>query len=323
MGGPAPAAPKAAAGPSSWASVAKSGDTGAFNRKQPARPQPYKSILPSAAAVATADATDADASVNASAAGLVNAAHAASDAPATMPSRILGGNANGHSAQASLRAALEDDGEGWINTSNFKSRSAENSFRSDGKSAKAAAAEEGAAAVVGCITTDFSMQNVLMQMGLHVVSVDGMVVRTVKQWVLRCMACYQVHYAMDRLFCEKCGANHLSRVSCSIDASTGQLRLHLKKGYTPSTRGKLYSLPKPGQQGRYEGELLLREDQLSTGIWKQKKMAVARAVKSAFGEDVTGDVGMSVNKMAKIRVGLGKQNPNAAKGRERRGKAKK
>jgi hypothetical protein len=62
-----------------------------------------------------------------------------------------------------------------------------------------------------CVTTDFSMQNVLMQMGLNVVSVDGMLVRAAKQWVLRCMACFKVHYEMDRLFCSKCGANHMSR----------------------------------------------------------------------------------------------------------------
>jgi len=43
-----------------------------------------------------------------------------------------------------------------------------------------------------CVTTDFSMQNVMMQMGLSVVSVDGMLIRAAKQWVLRCMACFKV-----------------------------------------------------------------------------------------------------------------------------------
>lgn len=42
-----------------------------------------------------------------------------------------------------------------------------------------------------CVTTDFSMQNVLMQMGLNVISVDGMLIRAAKQWVLRCMACFK------------------------------------------------------------------------------------------------------------------------------------
>ena len=46
-----------------------------------------------------------------------------------------------------------------------------------------------------CMTTDFSMQNVMMQMGLSVVSVDGMLIRAAKQWVLRCMACFKVRLA--------------------------------------------------------------------------------------------------------------------------------
>lgn len=301
--------PRAALASSSWAHVAKTGDNEALNAKQPKKAQPYTSILP--------------AKPDAAAKLLVKAPTKSSPQPvgSIMPSRILAGNSNGHSTMASMKAAMEDDGEGWINTSNFKSRALEDSFRNQGDKKKASAVDEEKV-VVACITTDFSMQNVLMQMGLHIISVDGMVVKTVKQWVLRCMACYKVHYEMDRLFCENCGANHLSRVSCSIDMVSGLLKLHLKKGYQPNTRGKLYSLPKPGKQGRYEGELLLREDQLLQGIWQQKKMAIQRNLKSAFGEDVTGDVGVHVNKGKKIRVGLGSQNPNAAKGRERRGKAK-
>lgn len=249
------------------------------------------------------------------------------EAAEQMPSRILSGSTQGQSALASARAAEEDDGQGWVNESNFRTAiDTGDCFRLESKfskkAGKAKTESESGPAVVACITTDFSMQNVMMQMGLSVVSVDGMIVKSVKQWVLRCMACFQVHYEMDRLFCERCGVNHLSRVSCSIDAENGQLKLHLKKNYQPNTRGKIYSLPKPGQQGRYEGEILLREDQLSAGIWKQKKMAVQRNLKSAFGEDVTSDVGLHVNKGVRIKVGLGSRNPNAEKGRERRGKPK-
>ena len=78
----------------------------------------------------------------------------------------------------------------------------------------------------------------------------------------------------------------------------------------------------PGKQGRYDGELLLREDQLLSGIWKQKVIKIRKDIKSAFGEDVTSDVGLYINKSTDIRIGLGKQNPNARKGRERRGKKK-
>ena len=42
--------------------------------------------------------------------------------------------------------------------------------------------------------------------------------------------------------------------------------------------GTKYSIPKPGSRGRYEGELLLREDQLLTGIWRQKSVKVGGCV---------------------------------------------
>lgn len=176
--------------------------------------------------------------------------------------------------------------------------------------------------LVGCMTTDYAMQNVMLQMGLQVISLDGNIIRQVKQWVLRCAGCYQIHYDMSRLFCSNCGLNMLQRISASIDSQTGQLRLHLKKNYIPNRRGQVYSLPAPGKQDRFEGEILLREDQLLSGIWKQKVVKINKDVRSAFGEDITSDVGLQINKGTNIKVGLGKRNPNAEKGRERRGKRK-
>ena len=162
----------------------------------------------------------------------------------------------------------------------------------------------------------------MIQMGLQVISLEGMLITLVKQWVLRCGACYQIHYQMDRLFCSKCGANFLQRIAASVDAKTGLLRLHLRKNYRQNIRGMQHSLPKPGKQGKYEGELLLREDQLLSGIWHQKAVKIRKDVRSAFGEDITSDVGVHVNKGNAIKVGLGRRNPNADKGRERRGKKK-
>jgi rRNA maturation endonuclease Nob1 len=95
---------------------------------------------------------------------------------------------------------------------------------------------------IACLTTDFTMQNVLLQMNLSVLSVDGLLVTTIRQWVLRCMSCSTVHYEMDRMFCRKCGGCHLSRVSASIDQG-GKLQLHLKKNYRIDLRGSKYSLP--------------------------------------------------------------------------------
>ena len=276
------------------------------------------------------------------------------DKKQAMPSRIMGANNGGTSRAAMEKARAEDDGEGWIGTANLKEcvMSGKNMIGNQTLLTTAAAAGDDDDAVakkkkknnqkkkkskntgpaaqqvqpnnspVGCVTTDFTMQNVMLQMNLRVVSVDGMLVRSIRQWVMRCMACYTVHTDMNRIFCSRCGVDHMSRVACSVDASTGQLRLHLKSNYTVSKRGKQYSMPAPGKQGRFEGELLTREDQLLGGIWRQKVVKMQKDVRSAFGQDVTSDVGLQVNKSVHIRPGLGRINPNADKGRERRGKSK-
>ena len=49
------------------------------------------------------------------------------------------------------------------------------------------------------------------------------------------------------------------------------------------------------------------------------------SAQSIFGRDIASNVGCHANAMTSddIRVGFGRRNPNAAKGRERRGKKKK
>ncbi|KAG7351609.1 Nin one binding (NOB1) Zn-ribbon like-domain containing protein [Nitzschia inconspicua] len=218
-----------------------------------------------------------------------------------------------------------------------------------------------------CATTDFAMQNVLLQMNMILVSVDGMRIRRLKSWVLRCGACFKIHSASDqgfldgriqRLFCSHCGSDMLQRISASVDGKTGRLKLHFskrKQGKQLSTRGTKYSLPKPGKNNKYQGDLLLREDQLLMGAWNQKvKIRSGNAYQksnseSIFGRDLAETVGCNVTKSGgntgfgsstwtsssntttptatsahDIRVGFGaRKNPNAAKGRERRGKKKK
>lgn len=176
---------------------------------------------------------------------------------------------------------------------------------------------------VACLTTDFTMQNVLLRMKMNIMSIDGMLIKSLRQWVLRCGACFQIHYKMDLLFCSKCGSNFMQRVASSFDEKTGNLRLHLKKNYVPVTRGTKHSLPLPGKQGRYDGELLLREDQLFFGIWRQKIMKIKKDVKCVFGDDIASGLGVHTNKSVRVKVGLGHNNPNSIKGREKRGKRKK
>lgn len=86
----------------------------------------------------------------------------------------------------------DDDGEGeWITPSNVglhKSRALQLIPDEGGKGRKAKKAEQIKA---GCMTADFAMQNVLLQMGMSLVGVEGKRIEKVKTWVLRCHACFK------------------------------------------------------------------------------------------------------------------------------------
>jgi RNA-binding protein NOB1 len=256
-------------------------------------------------------------------------------------SRIMGGM-----TLAGQTDDVEDDGEGWITTVDEVRTSFGGVTSTQQASAsditKSSSTTEGIPPIslrTACATTDFAMQNVLLQMNLELVTVDGMKVRKLKNWVTRCGACFAVYTSADtvhgplptkRLFCERCGSDFLQRIAASVDGKTGRVKLHLSKKYRHNLRGTKFSLPKPGSGNRFQGDLLLREDQLLTGAWNQKvKMRSGgkskNAAQSMFGRDLATTVGchaQSLN-MDDIRVGFGRQNPNAAKGRERRGKKKK
>ena len=173
---------------------------------------------------------------------------------------------------------------------------------------------------VGCVTVDFAMQNVLMQMGLGLYSIRGVAIRKLKQWVLRCLACYHITSKMDKLFCPRCGSATMTKLSVFI-SEQGGVRYGFKKNYKVKTRGTRFGIAKT-KGGRKDQGLLLREDQLMTGQWK---MAARKKEKmeSMFGEDLSEQLGLKEYQNADLVVGFGRRNPNAQRGRERRGKKKK
>ncbi len=266
-------------------------------------------------------------------------AAAAAAPPATPPkkegeatSRFLGAGAR-TAATMQGAAGEEDDGQGWIGIENFqeaRARGSEAMFMGAraggvGGQRQQAGAPPAALPGVACVTADFGMQNVLLQLGLHLLSIDGVAVTRVKQWVRRCDACAKLVHDPDRMFCPRCGNGYLSRASVSVDRETGQLRVHLSKLWRPR-KGCKYSIPKPDKHGRFEGDLLLREDQLMMGIWRQRVKRRTKAVDSMFGSDVTESLGLGpVGRTAAqegIQYGYGRKNPNSQRGRERRGKKK-
>ncbi|KAI7566088.1 putative 20S-pre-rRNA D-site endonuclease nob1 [Hortaea werneckii] len=219
------------------------------------------------------------------------------------------------SAQNSQGGSGSDD-EGWITPSNLKKKQAKDA------GAAASAASEPKTMQVGVLTSDFAMQNVILQINLNLLSPSLNRVKHLKTFVLRCHACFQVTKEMSKQFCPKCGQPTLTRVSCSTD-SNGGFKLHLKKNMQWNTRGDRYSIPKPvhgstngrlvgGGKGGWGNDLILAEDQKE--YQRAANAEKRQKERSLMDEDylpgiLTGDRGRTGGR---IKVGAGR-NVNARK----------
>ncbi|KAG1833485.1 Nin one binding Zn-ribbon like-domain-containing protein [Suillus variegatus] len=169
----------------------------------------------------------------------------------------------------------EDDGEGeWVTPQNValhKSQAlqllpSDSNANKKGRGRK----QEDEFVPAGCMTGDFAVQNVLLQMGLTLVGTEGKRIQKVKSWVLRCHACFKICKDNSKQFCPSCGNPTLMRASVTVaspDASPDApaMQVHLKKNFQYKVRGTKYSIPapKPGSAKTGPGEgLILREDQL-------------------------------------------------------------
>ncbi|CAK3839764.1 20S-pre-rRNA D-site endonuclease nob1 [Lecanosticta acicola] len=210
----------------------------------------------------------------------------------------------------------DSDSEGWITPANLNQKQAEDAGDSTPQ------AQEQGKMEVAVLTTDFAMQNVIIQINLNLLSPSMYRVKNVKSHVLRCHACFNVTKDMTKQFCPRCGQPSMLKVGCSTDEK-GVFKLHLKKNFQVNTRGSRYSVPKPvhgSANGRIQGggkdgwghELMLAEDQKEyQNAVRQEKRQKERGL---MDEDylpgiLTGDRGKSEGRP---RVGAGR-NVNSRK----------
>jgi RNA-binding protein NOB1 len=181
--------------------------------------------------------------------------------------------------------------------------------------------------MIGCISSDFAMQNVLLQMRLRLYSPEGYRIRRLKNWLLRCHACFHTTKEMGRKFCPACGGPTLMRTSYSVD-SAGQVHLYLKANFQYNNRGSKYSIPMP-KGGRNASNLMLREDQVEyQRALKTYQRAERKAAKGVSIEDIDDRLvsvfggldlkggGASLagfNDVEPPVIGYGRRNPNQAR----------
>ncbi|XP_005447835.1 RNA-binding protein NOB1 isoform X1 [Oreochromis niloticus] len=204
----------------------------------------------------------------------------------------------------------DDDGGGWITPGNIKQ------VKMDSADWTAPADIR-----VGCLTTDFAMQNVLIQIGLHVVSVNGMLIKQARNYILRCHACFKTTSDMNRAFCPHCGNRTLKKLAVTVNED-GSMQMHFSKNpKVLNPRGLRHTLPLP-QGGKHSTNPHLVEDQRFP---QQRLSQKARQKTDVFNPDyVAGTSPFCENdiysRAANLQIrdsqcggGRRRANPNAAR----------
>ena len=162
-----------------------------------------------------------------------------------------------------------DSDSGWITPSNIKKHQAKDEGTNHTK-------QPQRTLQVATMTGDFAMQNVLLQINLNLLSTKTCArISSIKQFILRCHACFATTRDMSKQFCFRCGKPTLTRVTTTTN-DKGEVKLHLKRDMQWNNRGNVFSMPKPqagtangkwkgpqtgGGQGGWGNGLILAEDQ--------------------------------------------------------------
>lgn len=211
-----------------------------------------------------------------------------------------------------------DDDDGWVTVDNIR--------RLNNVVDENAEEEDELPGTVAIASTDYSVQNVSIQMGLKALSIDGFRIRNVKMWGKICRGCFHSTRETEKIFCPKCGNATLDRVPITLDAE-GRMIVHDGRRRTKNLRGSIYSIPKyKGGHGRATKNIMLAEDEMYIGgrhrqiKYQQKLAEKQRTMNDPFENEtldgwctrhITGN-GRSVNANPhQLRHGYGRKNPNA------------
>ncbi|XP_004300199.1 PREDICTED: RNA-binding protein NOB1 [Fragaria vesca subsp. vesca] len=146
---------------------------------------------------------------------------------------------------------ISSDNDESVDTSNVNDDSSEQSWMLRSLSESS----------VACITSDFAMQNVILQMGLRLLAPGGMQICHLHRWILKCHACNTVTAEIGRMFCPKCGNGGTLRKVAVTVGENGIILAARKPRIT--LRGTRFSLPLPqGGRNAITKNPVLREDQL-------------------------------------------------------------
>ncbi|CAJ0582039.1 unnamed protein product, partial [Mesorhabditis spiculigera] len=186
------------------------------------------------------------------------------------------------------KADSSDEDEGWLTADSL-----------DTALSKLGAIELCDGAEVGCITTDYAVQNVLLHMHLELISLSGYRIQKLQTYVLRCRACFSTTSNMMKEFCPKCGNKSLHKCAVTMDKD-GKEVLHVNWNRLTNLRGLKYSMPAP-KGGKHAVVEKIVEDQRMP----DQRMAKARGQIGARPEGLSGDSPFALHDLHSRSAALG------------------
>ncbi|KAJ1277519.1 hypothetical protein BS78_04G010500 [Paspalum vaginatum] len=168
---------------------------------------------------------------------------------------------------------------------------------------------------VACVTSDYAMQNVILQIGLRLLAPGGMQIRQMHRWVLRCHACSKVTQEVGKIFCPKCGNGGTLR---KVSVTVGENGITMASRRPRITlRGTKFSLPMPqGGRDAITKNPILREDQLPQKVLHPKSKKSSKQDDGFLGVDDifshSGDKKAPLKPPVRKALAMfsGKRNPN-------------
>jgi len=160
---------------------------------------------------------------------------------------------------------------------------------------------------VAIMTADFAMQNVILQMNLPLVTIEGLQVRSLQKWTKRCYACETITKNIEEVFCSICGHMTLEKISYTINAD-GSTHYNIPRK-SRSLKGTIYPIPRP-KGGRNNNDLILRPDQYPKYLTKPKKTTNSKAYNEFDDYDSFGT--RKAPRPTPV-VGYGNKNPNQSR----------
>ena len=161
-------------------------------------------------------------------------------------------------------------------------------------------------------TADFTLQNVCMKMGIPILGVDGLRIRNIKNYILKCTVCYKFIFEIDKKFCPYCGYPYLMKIGYNIFAN-GEIKINDRKP-EPRKRGQIFDLPAPSTK-KNGTVYILTEDQIPKKGFNKRDVDINKILENyeSFKELPKHDSNIQINSSKQYKWGFPKKNPNIAK----------